>query len=1022
MKQLLLFISILILLTGCVEEVDPANYSCGDENCDSSYQFCNYDRCDLKVGFCNTDSQCLSTKCLDDHTCQPIDATQCSCETWEQCDAQGNCTPKQGYCNRKNDCANGVCDTTTHECKECTQDRDCPTFKSCSDQHICVLKSNGCYTDDNCSGDTPYCNNNSCVACINDTQCDDSRQCLNGDCILRSGSCDTNSDCTETDYICNTAQHSCIFDCTTCTGDMICSNAKDSCIPKPFDCTTCTGNRICNDTKDSCIFDCSTCKDGETCRQDDGYCATGCDTDADCSGNPLRTYCSPIAKVCAINCHNECIGYKECNADQTGCSFKSGWCEKDEHCANESDGKIACNPNTFKCELPFDCTTCSDTEICRPDFFGCRAECETDDDCADEFFKKTCSPIAKICAIDCETICIDHETCNSDKTGCTLSAGRCYDHYDCADEIDKNFCDATYTCVVPFDCTQCGEWGNCNQNEKRCDPKDGFCSDENDCDTWEQCNTTHTCELKPGNCNVDADCAAESDGKTTCDTLNKICSKMITTEVTDGWNKIFHLVEGSLEDGESITTDSTGAIYIAGWSKHLADDTSGYDGIIKKFTANGTEDATWNKVIDFAGNDEKIYAIDVDKNDNLFVAGYTGSSWFIKKFASDGTEDVTWNKTIVLTGTTAVYDIAIDSNSNLYVAGYGDNLVDTDTGEDWLIKKFDATGTEVVTYEIKVDGSKGDDRIWGITLDSSDNLYVAGVVNEDGVLKKFAADGTEDITFNKIVTSVDGVTELRAVTIDQSGNIYAGGFTQSTTDIDWLLVKYNRSGVEQWAKTVDGNGGDDKIYTLAITKTNSIFVGGYGKVLIDAESKTDMLLKQFTPDGTEIWSAQYHNDIMEKANEITVAADGAIYMIGSGYELISTTSKNDIWVKKFISELPAQSCNINLIPYDGPKVTTDDCAEIASTYCWFSSECGDGNRCENVSANGVPISCCVPGPRGCKELNEECSTEYDCQDGFCLEGQTAEQPSLCSQYCDSDADCSGVLSKCQSVYKFCIRP
>ena len=71
--------------------------------------------------------------------------------------------------------------------------------------------------------------------------------------------------------------------------------------------------------------------------------------------------------------------------------------------------------------------------------------------------------------------------------------------------------------------------------------------------------------------------------------------------------------------------------------------------------------------------------------------------------------------------------ITIDSSGNIYVAGYSNNGTD----DDFIVRKYDANGdlatdwgdsdSGMVTY----DGSK-DDEAFGITLDSSNNIYVAG--------------------------------------------------------------------------------------------------------------------------------------------------------------------------------------------------------------------------------------------------------------------------------------------------------
>jgi hypothetical protein len=106
-------------------------------------------------------------------------------------------------------------------------------------------------------------------------------------------------------------------------------------------------------------------------------------------------------------------------------------------------------------------------------------------------------------------------------------------------------------------------------------------------------------------------------------------------------------------------------------------------------------------------------------------------------------------------------------------------------------------------------GTAGNDYTYGTALDSSGNLYVAGVVNAssgpagDGFVAKYAVDGTQ-LWRRSIDTP--GADVAFDVAVDAAGNYYVTGSTVtgsgSATNSDVFVTKYNSDGLQQWIKTV----------------------------------------------------------------------------------------------------------------------------------------------------------------------------------------------------------------------------
>jgi len=171
-----------------------------------------------------------------------------------------------------------------------------------------------------------------------------------------------------------------------------------------------------------------------------------------------------------------------------------------------------------------------------------------------------------------------------------------------------------------------------------------------------------------------------------------------------------------------------------------------------------------------------------------------------------------WTKQLGTSSSDSGNGVTTDSSGNIYVTGSTKGGLDgnTNSGEtDIFLVKYNSFGTKQWTKQL---GTSSIDSGSGVITDSSGNIYVTGSTKGgldgntnsgewDIFLVKYNSFGTKQWTKQLGTSSYD---EGYGVTTDSSGNIYVTGSTDGGLDgntnsgsYDIFLVKYNSSGIRQ---------------------------------------------------------------------------------------------------------------------------------------------------------------------------------------------------------------------------------
>lgn len=333
------------------------------------------------------------------------------------------------------------------------------------------------------------------------------------------------------------------------------------------------------------------------------------------------------------------------------------------------------------------------------------------------------------------------------------------------------------------------------------------------------------------------------------------------------WNSIYAPTpEGdlafSIAKGNANFIDNQGNCYITGYVNTFL--WSYKDIVTIKYNPNG--DTAWVRTYNGSeNNDDEGTAITVDASGNVYVTGYaqlTGKykDVILMKYNSSG--NLLWAKTYGITTTEQedrALGIAIDASGNIYVTGYGTG---TDGLCDIITLKYDTNGN--ILWSKKEDGSYNNDgKGYGIVVDNSGNVLVTGYVLtqnnwEDIVVIKYTSAGKQSWsrTYNGSNNDED---KAWGIVVDADNNIYITGHTT----IDWysqnfdaVTLKYNSSGSLIWSKTYGGAGNaEDKAWGIVVDTDASIYITGN---TTDANLNSNYLTVKYNSAGAQQWVAEYN--------------------------------------------------------------------------------------------------------------------------------------------------------------------
>ena len=287
----------------------------------------------------------------------------------------------------------------------------------------------------------------------------------------------------------------------------------------------------------------------------------------------------------------------------------------------------------------------------------------------------------------------------------------------------------------------------------------------------------------------------------------------------------------------AIATDNSNNVYVVG---HYDDDMK-----LVKFSSDGTYQ--WTETY----NPElysRAYAIAVDSLDNIYVGceGFTSDQWqpsniFLVKYTTSG--NLVWTQELDFMERDTCEDIIIDSSNNIILGGYSRDF----SGDTYFMNAiYSSSGTLLGSGTWDTDSANA--YCYGICLDSSNNIYLAGRgyygSDEQTILVKFSSSASYMWNRKWGGTGWEGANDIYFAS---DGYLYLTGYTDSYGAglTDFLILKYSTNGVlfeyDTW-----GGSQKERSYGIYVNSEGNIYLGGntesYGRI-----GYSDMCLTKLNP-------------------------------------------------------------------------------------------------------------------------------------------------------------------------------
>jgi hypothetical protein len=361
--------------------------------------------------------------------------------------------------------------------------------------------------------------------------------------------------------------------------------------------------------------------------------------------------------------------------------------------------------------------------------------------------------------------------------------------------------------------------------------------------------------------------------------INILLVKVSYSQVTEEWVRYFNSGSSNNDNVTAMALDTNGNIIVTGWIQ-----TTNQNANFCTVKYNPLGVFQWSAIYNGPGSNsiDQAKAIATDKQGNIYVTGNSesGGLWTddycIVKYSASGVQLWVARYNGADNGPDDPFGIAVDKFSNVYVTG---RSMRANGWNDWLTVKYDSSGNyQWAKYYNGPDNN--DEGATSIAADDSCNIYVGGGrknISYEATVIKYNTNGVQQwlTTYGISGHNISGDYLL----LDKFNNIYLSGSDNSSVTEKYCTIKYNNSGIQQWvANYTSPTNGSSHPYGMAIDSNLNILITGRSFQTSNAEYVT----VKYNNNGIQQWVQIYNGpgNSYDEAHDICVDIQGNSYITG----------------------------------------------------------------------------------------------------------------------------------------------
>jgi len=328
------------------------------------------------------------------------------------------------------------------------------------------------------------------------------------------------------------------------------------------------------------------------------------------------------------------------------------------------------------------------------------------------------------------------------------------------------------------------------------------------------------------------------------------------------------------DEAEAIAVDDSGNVYVTGFSTG-----NGTNFLTIKYDPSGN--MIWATRYDGPGTFGDIPSgIAADNMGNVYVTGEGSGAnniWDIVTIKYGPTGAALWITTY--DGPAADYDhpnaLTMGSDGYIYVTGFSKGI---NTSADITLIKYNPSTGQIEWVNRYDDPSHHDDSGFALDTDANGNVYVTGISDADFITLKYSAV-TGAITWQSFYTG-SLFSRPAAIAVDLSGNvIISGSFFRDTTIDDYITIKYNSAGTQQWVSFYDYNAFQDNVKSMDIDGSGNVYVTGFVGTSNNIFERRAVTIK-YNTSGAQQWTEVLPSEGSD-GRKVKVDAHGNVYVAGT---------------------------------------------------------------------------------------------------------------------------------------------